>query len=122
MASSGFTDRYADFNEAEGDRIDLSAIDADLLAAGDQAFTPIGTEVAFNGIAAELRFNGGFLEGDVNGDAVTDFRIELTSRSCRQPRSSSSGSIPKFANTRGTFSCELWNQRATSNSMVLAPF
>ncbi len=31
------------------------------------------------------------------------------------------GSIPKFANTRGTFSCELRNQRATSNFMILVP-
>lgn len=31
-------DRLQDFNRAEGDRIDLSAIDADATAAGDQAF------------------------------------------------------------------------------------
>src|SRR5262245_40366331 len=29
--------------------------------------------------------------------------------------------IPKFANTRGIFSCELRNQRDTSNSMSLVP-
>src|SRR5713101_7232093 len=29
--------------------------------------------------------------------------------------------IPKFANTRGTLSCELRNQRDTSNSMILVP-
>jgi Ca2+-binding RTX toxin-like protein len=74
---SGFTDYIPDFNEAEGDRIDLSAIDANLFAAGDQAFTPIGVNVAFNGVAGELRFNGGFLEGDVNGDRVADFQIDL---------------------------------------------
>jgi Ca2+-binding RTX toxin-like protein len=72
-----FTDYYPDFSEADGDRIDLSAIDANVFAAGDQAFTPIGAEVAFNGVAGELRFTGGFLEGDVNGDAVADFQIEL---------------------------------------------
>ena len=29
--------------------------------------------------------------------------------------------IPKFANTRGTLSCELRNQRDTSNFMILVP-
>src|ERR1700682_5809823 len=29
-----------------------------------------------------------------------------------------SGPIPKFATTRGTFSCELRNLRTTSNSMI----
>ena len=29
--------------------------------------------------------------------------------------------IPKLANTRGTFSCELRNQRDTSKSMILVP-
>jgi Ca2+-binding RTX toxin-like protein len=71
-----FTDYIPDFNEAEGDRNDLRAIDANLLVAGDQAFVPIGVNVPFTG-AGQLRFNGGYLEGDVNGDRVADFQIHL---------------------------------------------
>jgi Ca2+-binding RTX toxin-like protein len=74
----GFTDYIPDFSEAEGDKIDLSLIDANFLVAGDQAFGFIGNG-AFTGAAGELRFNTtfGFVEGDVTGDAVADFQIEI---------------------------------------------
>jgi hypothetical protein len=39
----------------------------------------------------------------------------------RVPRKCPSVPIPKFANTRGTLSRELRNQRDTSNSMILVP-
>ena len=74
---AGLCDHIADFSETQGDKIDLSAIDANVLIGGDQAFTPIGVNVAFNGVAGALRFNGGLLEGDVNGDRVADFQIQL---------------------------------------------
>ncbi|WP_343714260.1 hypothetical protein [Inquilinus sp.] len=74
-------DRIADFNRAEGDRIDLAAVDANTLAAGNQAFTFIGTGL-YTGVAGQLRFafNGPdtTIAGDVNGDRVTDFHIVLT--------------------------------------------
>ena len=44
-----------DFNFAEGDRIDLSAIDADLVASGNQAFTFIGS-AAFSGTPGEINY------------------------------------------------------------------
>lgn len=60
------------------DKIDLSALDADALTAGDQAFSFIGLS-AFTNRAGELRFqlNHGQLEllGDVNGDGFADFMI-----------------------------------------------
>ena len=60
------------------DRIDLSALDADILAGGDQAFSFIGT-AAFSETAGELRYrvNHGQLEllGDVDGDGLADFMI-----------------------------------------------
>ena len=58
------------------DEIDLSAIDADLRLAGDQAFEFIGA-AAFGGVAGELKFRGSVLSGDTNGDAVADFEIAL---------------------------------------------
>lgn len=71
------TDYIPDFNEAEGDYLDFWSMDANTNVGGDQAFAFIGNEAAFTGAAGELRFTGGFVEGDVNGDAVADFQIEL---------------------------------------------
>jgi serralysin len=66
------------------DKIDLSALDADFFAQGDQAFSFIGTS-AFSGNSGELRYrvNHGQLElmGDVNGDGLADFMIASNSPS-----------------------------------------
>ena len=59
------------------DRIDLRGIDADIAAAGDQAFTFIGAS-AFSGEAGELTFSRGVLSGDVNGDRIADVRIAVS--------------------------------------------
>jgi Ca2+-binding RTX toxin-like protein len=73
-------DRIEDFVSGE-DRIDLSGMDADLWAQGDQAFVFIGG-AAFSGTAGELRY--GFdgtdtrIQGDLDGDGVADFEILLT--------------------------------------------
>jgi serralysin len=70
------SDKIADFSSADGDKIDLSAIDANALTAANDAFTYVGA-AGFSGVAGELHFVGGFLEGDVNGDGMADFRIEI---------------------------------------------
>ena len=74
-------DRIADFVSGS-DRISLSEIDANSGTAGDQAFTFIGG-AAFSNSAGELRSysQGGenFLAGDVNGDGLADFTINLGS-------------------------------------------
>jgi hypothetical protein len=61
--------------------IDLSGMDANIFAAGDQAFSFIGTG-AFTGGGAELRyaFDGTdtWIQGDINGDGIADFEIALT--------------------------------------------
>jgi Ca2+-binding RTX toxin-like protein len=71
-------DRITDFSHAQGDRIDLAAIDADTGAAGNQAFTFIGSGL-YTGVAGQLRFaqSGGntTIAGDVNGDGTSDFHI-----------------------------------------------
>jgi hypothetical protein len=56
--------------------IDLSAIDANTNAAGDQAFTYIAG-AAFNHTAGELRFSDHLLQGDVNGDGTADFQVRI---------------------------------------------
>ena len=73
-----FPDDIADFSSTEGDRIDLSAIDANTNLSGNQPFTFIPG--AFTGVAGQLHYTSGthYVEGDVNGDAAADFRILLT--------------------------------------------
>jgi hypothetical protein len=72
----GAADLILGFHGQEGDLIDLFLIDADVNAAGDQAFTLAD---AFTGQAGELTVNrlpGVFrVEGDIDGDAVADFQI-----------------------------------------------
>ncbi len=64
----------------DGDRIDLSRIDASTRAGGDQAFAFIG-ERAFGGRAGELHLvmadGRTIVEGDIDGDRKADFQIEL---------------------------------------------
>ena len=70
-------DQIMDFSHAEGDKIDLSAIDANKALAGDQAFSFVTggfTHVA--GQLIEVSKTGGMLvEGDVNADGKADFAI-----------------------------------------------
>ncbi len=70
------TDVIVDFTRGR-DRIDLSAIDAIAGTTADDAFSFIGSS-AFSNVAGQLRFAGGFLTGDVNGDGVADFTIQLS--------------------------------------------
>ncbi|MBB4104823.1 calcium-binding protein [Allorhizobium borbori] len=69
-------DTIFDFNRASGDYIDLRSIDADTTGSGNQAFEFI-RGAAFSGTAGELRYSGGVLSGDVNGDGVSDFQINV---------------------------------------------
>jgi Ca2+-binding RTX toxin-like protein len=75
-------DAIADFDAAEGDRIDLSAIDAVAETVDEDAFQFVGT-AAFSGTAGELRLaaaNGGWeVSGDCDGDGVADFTILVAS-------------------------------------------
>ena len=75
------SDRVLDFSAVQGDRIDLSTIDANAGLAGNQAFTFIGG-AAFTGVAGQLRVQASgtnqLVYGDVNGDGVADFLIVVT--------------------------------------------
>ena len=73
-------DKINDFVTGQ-DLIDLMAIDANIFAAGNQSFTFIGT-AAFTSVAGQLRYSpvNGLLQGDADGDGVTDFSLELVSR------------------------------------------
>ncbi len=69
-------DDIMDFSRAQGDKIDLSDIDANTKVGGNQGFAFIGDK-GFSGHAGQLRYENGRIAGDVNGDKVADFHIEL---------------------------------------------
>ncbi|HEV2747786.1 MAG TPA: sulfatase-like hydrolase/transferase [Allosphingosinicella sp.] len=82
-ATTAAADRVADFTRADGDRINLRAIDADSATpAVDDRFRFIGAG-AFSGDGAggELRYRivqgNSYIEGDTNGDGAADFVIRL---------------------------------------------
>ena len=79
----GGGDRVTDFSARAGDRLDLTAIDADRSpgAEGDQAFVYIG-EGAFSETPGELRseitmWGATRVEGDTNGDGAANFTLIL---------------------------------------------
>jgi serralysin len=72
-------DTIKDWNA--GDRIKLSAIDADSGVAGDQAFTLIGSAAFSAAGQLQVTVNSAatftFVQGDTNGDGNADFLIRL---------------------------------------------
>jgi Ca2+-binding RTX toxin-like protein len=74
------TDDITDFSRSQGDKIDLSKIDARTGVAGNQAFTFIG-EAEFSGRKGQLRYESfgseSHVQADVNGDGHADFEITL---------------------------------------------
>lgn len=81
VSQIGGNEKITDFVSGV-DKIRLSEIDANTGVAGDQAFTWVGN-AAFSNTAGELRAysQGGqnYVAGDVNGDGVADFTINLGS-------------------------------------------
>ncbi|MBB4065155.1 calcium-binding protein [Gellertiella hungarica] len=73
-------DDILDFSHLQGDRIDLSPLDARLDLAGNQAFGFIGAQ-AFTGAAGQIRFQIAsgqtYVYGDVNGDKIADFAVHV---------------------------------------------
>jgi Ca2+-binding RTX toxin-like protein len=76
-AAAADGDVIVDFVASQGDRLDLRLIDADA-AAGDQAFSFIGGAAFAPGVPGQLRFAAGLLQGDVNGDGVAEFQVQMT--------------------------------------------
>ncbi len=80
-------DTISDFSRTQGDLMSLALIDADLGAAGDQAFAFIGS-ATFSGAAGQLRYavtsGGVMVSGDVNGDGIADFQFKVAGVSLMQ--------------------------------------
>ena len=82
----GQGDFIADFSRAQGDKIDISAIDALVSAAGDQAFTALVARSLFQNVSAAagtIVVQGAANSGltsvflHTNGDGVADFTFTL---------------------------------------------
>ncbi|MEO7223287.1 MAG: type I secretion C-terminal target domain-containing protein, partial [Devosia sp.] len=79
-------DVISDFKHNQGDRIDLSALDAISKTGKNDAFKLLAAEGAKFGKAGQLRFDEQgsgnkkitVVEGDINGDGKADFQIELS--------------------------------------------
>jgi serralysin len=69
-------DVITDFKGSEGDKIDLSAIDAFSGLAGNQAFTYIGSD-PFSGTRGEVRFASSILQANTGTDKMVDMEVEL---------------------------------------------
>jgi len=84
--TSSTRDIIADFR-LDHDRIDLSAIDARSNVGGNDIFRFVDNR-AFSGLSGELHYvsrtvagvSSTIVEGDVNGDRLADFQIELSGR------------------------------------------
>jgi Ca2+-binding RTX toxin-like protein len=72
-------DRILDFNRQQGDRIDVSVIDADTTAFGNQAFAWVGANPA--PAKGQLSFTviGGqtFVQGNVDNDAALEIQFKV---------------------------------------------
>lgn len=74
------TDVINDLSKAQGDKLDLSAIDADSATAGDQAFSLVG---AFGKHAGEMTLtyvalsNTTLLQLDTDGDGKADYQMKI---------------------------------------------
>lgn len=79
-------DRLSDFSEAQGDLIDLSAIDAKSGGTANDAFNYIAGAPTETGLAAngKIWFAGGFLYGSTDTDTAAEFKIQLLGISAAQ--------------------------------------
>ena len=81
-AVGALRDLVMDFDRSQGDKIDVSTIDANTLLTGNQKFVFVA-DAAFSGTAGELRAVAGGIAGgtlvqvDVNGDGVADMEVGL---------------------------------------------
>jgi Ca2+-binding RTX toxin-like protein len=75
--SAALRDVIGDFKASEGDKIDLSTLDANLATAANDAFSFIGSSAFSNNATGQVRFAGGILYGSTDADTVAEFEIQL---------------------------------------------
>jgi Ca2+-binding RTX toxin-like protein len=77
---SGLTEATRDIvtDFTAGDRLNLTAVDADTVAAGNNDFTTLLAAGSAFTAAGQLMFENGILYGNTDGDAEAEFSIALT--------------------------------------------
>ncbi|WP_437180611.1 beta strand repeat-containing protein [Pseudomonas laurylsulfativorans] len=70
-------DVIGDFKSSEGDKIDLSTLDANLATTANDAFSFIGSSAFSSNATGQLRFAGGILYGSTDTDTAAEFEIQL---------------------------------------------
>ena len=76
-ASVRSSDVIKDFRHGT-DKLDLSGLDANSGAVGNQAFTTLSSSSASFSAAGQLKYVGGILYGNTDGDSSAEFAISLT--------------------------------------------
>jgi Ca2+-binding RTX toxin-like protein len=80
-STSAAIDKITDFSSANGDYIELSRIDANTSAAGDQAFSFVNSFTKQAGQATltyDAASNTSTFSADVDGDGVADFVLQVS--------------------------------------------
>ncbi|BAN46253.1 calcium-binding protein [Metapseudomonas resinovorans] len=77
MGVGALRDIIGDFKASEGDKIDLSTMDANALTAANEAFTFIGANAFSANATGQLRFANGVLYGSTDADTAAEFEISL---------------------------------------------
>ena len=73
-------DVITDFKHTQGDKLDFSAIDANLVLTGNKVFTFIGNDVFSSDATGQLRFDSitSTLYVSINADSTPEFAVVLT--------------------------------------------
>ncbi|MBV7477905.1 calcium-binding protein [Pseudomonas sp. PDM31] len=77
MGLGALRDVIGDFKTIEGDKIDLSTLDANLATAANDAFSFIGSSAFSSNATGQLRFAGGILYGSTDADTAAEFEIQV---------------------------------------------
>lgn len=77
LGTGTLRDVITDFKAGDGDRIDLSAIDAILGGSANEAFRFIGANAFSSNASGELRFQDGILYGSIDADRTAELEIQL---------------------------------------------
>jgi Ca2+-binding RTX toxin-like protein len=75
MGLGALRDVIGDFKTVEGDKIDLSTLDANLATTANDAFSFIGSSAFSGNATAQLRFAGGILYGSTDADTAPGSRF-----------------------------------------------
>ncbi|WP_426152978.1 M10 family metallopeptidase C-terminal domain-containing protein [Pseudomonas sp. DC3000-4b1] len=70
-------DQIAEFSASEGDKVDLSALDADPQTAAMDGFRFIGSAAFDADATGELRFADGVLQGSLDANGAPEFEIRM---------------------------------------------